>query len=101
MCYNHFMTKPMPVRFDTELHRLLQEGARRTPYKKQELIRLTLRRHLRTVIEQEASVRERPMTNLRPWSKKDLDTAYTRVGTEWDKLEEMATHAQGIPSFND
>jgi hypothetical protein len=46
------LTKPMPVRFEPELQQLLQEGARRTPHKKQELIRITLRRYLPRVIEQ-------------------------------------------------
>ena len=48
------LTKPMPVRFEPELQELLREGARRTPHKKQELIRITLRRYLPKVIEQEA-----------------------------------------------
>jgi hypothetical protein len=91
----------MPVRFDAELQKLLRDGARRTPYKKQELIRLTLRRHLRSVIEQEARTDERPLTNIKPWSRRELQAAYKRVGAEWDELEEAAVRAQGRPGFND
>jgi hypothetical protein len=97
------LTEPMPVRFDAELQKLLREGVRRTPHKKQELIRLTLRRHLRSVIEQEAAACDQagPLTHLKPWSKKELEAAYRRLGAEWDQVEEAATRAQGKPSFED
>ena len=95
------MTKPMPVRFDAELQKLLREGARRTPHKKQELIRLTLRRHLRSVIEQEATCEQRPLTNIKAWREEELKAAYKRVGADWDSLEEVAIKAQGKPSWND
>ena len=49
------LTRPMPVRFEPELQQLLREGTRRTPHKKQELIRITLRRYLPKVIEQETA----------------------------------------------
>ena len=95
------VTKPMPIRIDTEVQRLLQEGVRRTPHKKQELIRLTLRRHLRTVIEQETTQDARPLTNIKPWPKKEIEAAYRRAGAEWDKVEELGTRAQGKVHFDD
>ena len=52
-------TKPFPVRFEKDLMRSLNEGVRRTPHKKQELIRITLRRYLPQVIEEEA-VQKKP-----------------------------------------
>jgi hypothetical protein len=96
------LTRPMPVRFEPELQELLREGARRTPHKKQELIRITLRRYLPKVIEQEAveSTRKR-LTNIEPWPKGTLDKAYKQIGREWDKLEESAARSQGKPDFND
>jgi hypothetical protein len=30
-----------------------------------------------------------------------LENAYKRVGAEWDKLETIATRAQGKPDFKD
>jgi len=96
------LTKPMPVRFDLELHDLLGEGARRTPHKKQELIRITLRRYLPKVIDQEAGKsKSKRLTNIAPWSKSTLEKAYKKVGREWDSMEETATRAQGKPDFND
>ena len=81
---------------------MLQEGARRTPHKKQELIRITLRRHLRTVIEQEATKTEiQRLTNIEPWPRGLLEKAYRKVGAESDKLETIATRAQGEPDFKD
>jgi len=96
------LTKPMPVRFEPELQALLREGARRTPHKKQELIRITLRRHLSHVIEQEAGKQRRGrLTRIEPWSGATLKKAYQKMGREWDALEEAATKAQGKPDFND
>jgi CRISPR/Cas system-associated protein Csm6 len=92
----------MPVRFEPELQQLLREGARRTPHKKQELIRITLRRYLPKVIEQEAGKRSRGrLTRLEPWSRSTLEKAYRQIGSEWDALEEAAIKAQGRPDFND
>ena len=101
-CYiSAMLTKPMPVRFEPELQQLLREGARRTPHKKQELIR-TLRRYLPKVIEQEAAKPGRKrLTNIEPWPKSTLEKAYKVMGREWDTLEEAATKAQGKPDFND
>ena len=95
-------TVPMPVRLDAELQAALRDGARRTPHKKQELIRLTLRRHLREVIEQEAVAKPaRRVTNIQPWPRQVVEEAYRRMGSDWDKLEDVATKAQGKPDFND
>ena len=64
--------------------------------------RITLRRHLPIVVEQETGKR-RPgrLTRLEPWSSKTLKKAYQQMGREWDALEEAATKAQGKPDFND
>jgi hypothetical protein len=94
-------TKPIPVRFEREILSLLKEGARRTPHKKQELIRITLRRYLGQVIEAEAEKPSARITNVEPWPKGVLEKAYKKVGKEWDDLEEQAIQAQGKPDFND
>src|SRR5262245_42723603 len=96
-------TTLLPLRLEKELHDLLTEGSRRTPHKKQELIRLTLRRHLRAVIEQEASAsKPKRITNIEPWRRGALAAAYRRLAQEsWDKIEEVATRSQGRPSFDD
>jgi hypothetical protein len=92
----------MLLRLDQDLQRTLREGASRTPYKKQELIRLTLRRHLRQVIQRETVVqRARRITNIEPWPRKTVDQAYRRIGKEWDAIEDAALRAQGKPAFND
>jgi hypothetical protein len=95
-------TIPVPVRLDGHLQRLLRDGARRTPHKKQELIRLTLRRHLPEVIEQEAVASSpRRITNVDPWPETVVRKAYRRMGRDWDALEDAAIRAQGRPGFND
>lgn len=95
-------TVPFPLRIEKELQDALREGARRTPHKKQELIRITLRRHLRSVIEQESSKPPNGrLTNVEPWPKSVLERAYKTVGNEWDKLETAAVRAQGKPSLDD
>ena len=92
----------MPVRFEAELQELLQDGARRTPHKKQELIRITLRRYLSKVIEQEAVKRkQKRLTTIEPWPKSVVEKAYKQMGGDWDALEEAATKAQGGLDFND
>jgi hypothetical protein len=95
-------TIPVPVRLDEQLWKVLREGGRRTPHTQQDLIRLTLRRHLRELIEREpaASPTQR-ITNLEPWPRQVVAKAYQRIGNEWDKLETAATRAQGRPDFND
>jgi hypothetical protein len=95
-------TIPLPVRLEQDLQDALTEGVRRTPHKKQELIRLTLRRHLNEVIEKEATLKKEPrITNIDPWPKGVVEKAYRRIGREWDKLEEAAIRAQGRPDMND
>jgi hypothetical protein len=93
----------MPLRVEKELHDLLDEGSRRTPHKKQELIRLTLRRHLREVIEQEATAAHpKRVTNVAPWPKGALAKAYQRIRREgWEQVEDAAIDAQGKPGFQD
>src|SRR5437867_1091472 len=60
-------TVPCPWRVEKKLQDVFREGTRRTPHKKQELIRITLRRHLRPVIEQEAAKTQgQPLTNIEP-----------------------------------
>jgi hypothetical protein len=96
------LAKPMPIRFEPELQQLLDEGARRTPHKKQELIRLTLRRYLPKVIEQEADKpAQSRLTNINPLPRRTLEKAYKRMGSEWDALEDAAVRAQGKIDFND
>jgi hypothetical protein len=95
-------TMPVPVRLDKFLQETLRKGALRTPHKKQELIRLTLRRYLRAVIEQEAVVTPaKRITNIDPWPEPVIARAYKRIGREWDAIEEAATRAQGTPDFDD
>ena len=95
----------MPIRIEEELVDLLAEGARRTPHRKQELIRLTLRRHLREVIEEEATVSAQTrVTNIDPWPKGALTRAYKRTQNEgWDKVEAAAVRAsqKRPPSMDD
>jgi hypothetical protein len=95
-------TIPVPVRLDKYLRSALSDGVRRTPHNKQDLIRLTLHRHLRSVIEQEAAAKPtRRITNIKPWPRRVVEQAYRRIGNEWDKVEAAATRAQGTPDFND
>ena len=95
----------MPVRIEKELRDLLQEGARRTPHKKQELIRLTLRRHLRDVIEEEAvKPNGGRVTNIEPWPKGTLAKIYKETEHEgWDKVEAAGVRAgqKRTPSMDD
>jgi hypothetical protein len=95
-------TIPVPLRLDKDLQRMLREGARRTPHKKQALIRMTLHRHLQEVIEQEARV-ESPqrITNIEPWPRRVVEEAYRRMGKDWTAIEDAATRAQGKPGFDD
>jgi hypothetical protein len=97
------ISTPLPLRMEKELHDLLEEGSRRTPHKKQELIRLTLRRHLRAIIEQEAAeAHPRRITNVEPWPKGALAKAYRGVSQEgWEPIEDAAIHAQGKPALED
>ncbi len=103
LCYiRHMATLPISIRFDDEVRTLLKEGVRRTPLTKQELVRRTLRLHLRSVIEQEASTPAQRVTNVEPWPRGALARAYKRVEREgWDKIEAAAAGAQPPPSMED
>ena len=93
---------PISLRLDKELHSLLSEGSRRTPLKKQDLIRRTLREYLPRVIEAEA--RERPLTNLPPLRRGAMAKVYKRLARtepEWDRIEQAAVNAQGHPRWDD
>ncbi len=85
--------------------KLLAEGARRTPHKKQELVRITLRRHLREVIEGEAVRPERGrVTNIEPWPEGMLTAIYREIEHEgWDQVEAAAVRAgqKHPPTFED
>jgi len=96
---------PISLRLDRELHLLLSDGRRRTPLKKQELIRHTLRNYLPRVIEQESrKPRSSRVTNVAPWPRGTLAKAYkrlARIEKDWDRIEEAAIRAQGHPSWDD
>ena len=80
-------TVPVPVRLDNNL---------------QKMLRMTLRRHLREVIEEEALVKStQRITNIEPWPQRVVEEAYRRMGKDWDAVETAATRAQGKPDFND
>jgi hypothetical protein len=92
---------PLSIRLDKELHSLLSEGARRTPFNQRELLRRTLRLHLREVIEREALSPAARITNLDPWPRGALAKAYRRADKAWDRVEAAATAAQGQPTWDD
>jgi hypothetical protein len=94
-------TMPLSIRLDKQLRSLLVEGARRTPYNQRELLRRTLRLHLRQVIENEATTHQVRITNLAPWPHGALARAYKRVQRDWERTEAAATAAQGKPSWDD
>ena len=102
LCYSCTMkTMPLSIRLDRNLCSLLAEGARRTPLNQRELLRRTLRLHLREVIEREASPPVARITNIDPWPRGSLARAYQRVDKAWDRVEVAATAAQGRPSWDD
>lgn len=95
-------TQPVPLRLDEELTALLQEGARRTRHKQAALVRLTLRRHLRAVIDEEAlPTLSPPLTNVKPWPRGALARAYAVTAHEERALEAAGTAAQPAPSLED
>jgi hypothetical protein len=94
-------TMPLSIRLDKRLRSLLVEGARRTPFNQRELLRRTLRLHLREVIEQEATPAEGRITNIDPWPRGCLAKAYRRADHAWDRVEAAATAAQRRPSWDD
>jgi len=94
-------TMPLSIRLDPELRALLAQGARRTPFNQRELLRRTLRLHLREVIEREAIAAQERITNIAPWPRGALAKAYRRTEPGWERVEAAATAAQGPPSWND
>ena len=95
-------TLPISIRLDKQLRSLLAEGSRRTPYNQRELLRRTLRLHLRDVIEREAIQPQARITNVAPWPRGALARAYKRTaGRAWEAVEAAATAAQGQPSWDD
>ena len=94
-------TTPLSIRLDRNLCSLLAEGARRTPLNQRELLRRTLRLHLREVIEREAVAPVARITNIEPWPRGRLAKAYRRTDKAWDRVEAAATIAQGRPSWED
>ena len=95
-------TMPMSIRLDKQLRSLLAEGARRTPFNQRELLRRTLRLHLRNVIDREAVNSTDRVTNLNPWPRGALAKAYRRTTDEgWEQAEAAATAAQGRPAWED
>ena len=74
--------KPFPIRFEEVLLRILEEGVRRTPHKKQELVRLTLRRYLPKVIEEE-SVAKKPREGWEKSLVKIKSTPLTKEEKSW------------------
>ena len=94
---------PMPIRLERELMDLLADGVKRTPHKKQELVRITLRRHLREVIEAEATRPAQRVTNVEPWPEGELTRIYQETAQEgWDEVESAAVRAgQRRPSMDD
>jgi hypothetical protein len=103
LCYIACMkTVLVPVRLDEHLRAALCEGVRQTRHNQQDLIRLTLHRHLRTVIQQEAMAKATlRVTNVKPWPRRVVEKAYQRIGKEWDSIEDAAILAQGTPGSND
>ena len=89
----------MSVRLDKDLLSLLSEGRRRTPLNKQELVRRTLRLHLRDVIESESRIPLSRITTVAPWPRGALARAYGRADKGWDRTEAAAVSAQGKPSW--
>jgi hypothetical protein len=94
-------TMPLSIRMDKKLRALLAEGARRTPFNQRELLRRTLRLHLREVIEREAATPEARVTTIEPWPRGALAKAYRRADKAWDRVEAAAVAAQRRPAWDD
>lgn len=89
----------MLIRLDNEIVETLDQGIKLTPHDRLKLIRLTLRRHLGSVIQEEAKGPGR-ITNVNPLPKGVLAKAYKRlakVDKDWDRVEASATAAQAKP----
>ena len=85
---------------EKQLLDLLAEGAKRTPLNQRDLLRQTLRLHLREVIEAEAIRPAGRLTTVRPWARGALARAYKRAEKARDRLEAAATAAQGRLSWD-
>jgi hypothetical protein len=95
-------THPIPLRLDPQLTALLQEGVRRTPHKQAALVRLTLRRHLRSVIDAEAlPPPSASLTNVAPWPEGTLSRAFQVTAAEDRALEDAGAAAQSTPRLDD
>ena len=95
-------TMPLSIRLDKQLRSLLTEGAKRTPFNQRELLRRTLRLHLRDVIEREALNPRARITNIDPWPRGALAKAYKRTADKrWDRIESAACLTQRRASWND
>lgn len=94
-------TTPVSIRLDKELQSLLSEGAQRTHFNRRELLRRTLRLHLREVIEREAAACLPRVIPIEPWPRGLLARAYKRADKAWEQVETIATAAQGPPSWED
>ena len=94
-------TLPLSIRLEKDLRSLLAEGARRTPFNQRELLRRTLRLHLREVLKHEATSRQGRITSIDPWPRGALAKAYKRANRSWDRIEAAATAAQGSPTWRD
>ena len=90
----------MPLRLDGGLTALLREGVRRTPHKQAALVRLTLRRHLRAVIDAEAlRTPTVPLTDVKPWPQGTLARAHKVTAREQRAWEDAGTAAQSAPGL--
>jgi hypothetical protein len=95
-------TVPLSIRLDKQLRSLLAEGSRRTSLNQRELLRRTLRLHLRGVIEREAVTAKARITNIAPWPRGALARAYKpSLDRDLERVETIATVAQGQPSWDD
>ena len=94
-------TAPLSIRLDKDLRLLLAEGAQRTRFNQRELLRHTLRLHLREVIESEALATQPKLTSVEPWPRGALAKAYRQADKDWEAIEVAATAAQGQPSWDD
>src|ERR1051326_4515389 len=68
-------TMAISIRMEKQLLDLLAEGAKRTPLNQRDLLRQTLRLHLREVIEAEAIRPAGRLTTVRPWARGALARA--------------------------
>ena len=94
------VTAPVSLRLDKDILELLAEGKRRTPLNGPELIRRTLRLHLRAVIEANTAEPSK-ITSISPCPAGALKSAYQKATKDWEHVEAAAVAAQGAPCFED